>query len=140
MNGPNRDGAVASGYLDHVASPNPDRANGTARKKDYELLIGSYDARSQSHGHLTQTTIPSSDRSDMKRSGPRWVRKSVLVDQRKLAVVRQALGAKTDTEAINLALDLVVWHGELEQGFAAVRRSGGIEDVFGRRRQKPSGV
>lgn len=75
----------------------------------------------------------------MKRSGPRWVRKSVMVDASKLAVVRQALGARTDAEAIDLALDLVVWGRELERGFAAVRRGGGIEDVFGRRRRQPSG-
>lgn len=75
----------------------------------------------------------------MKGSRPRWVRKIVRVDQRKLDIVRNALGAKTDAEAIDLALDLVIWRQELERGFAAVRRSGGIEDVFERHRQ-PSGV
>lgn len=75
----------------------------------------------------------------MKGSRPRWVRKIVRVDQRKLDIVRNALGAKTDAEAIDLALDLVIWRQELERGFAAVGRSGGIEDVFERHRQ-PSGV
>jgi hypothetical protein len=32
--------------------------------------------------------------------------------------------------AIDRALDLVIFREELERGFAAVRRSGGVDDVF----------
>ena len=65
----------------------------------------------------------------------RWVRKNVVMDQRKLDVARRALGANTETEAIDRALDLVAFGEELAKGFAAVRRSGGIDDVLERGRK-----
>ena len=64
-----------------------------------------------------------------------WVRKNVVMDQRKLDVARRALGVETETEAIDQALDFVVFREELARGFTAVRRSGGVDDVLeGRRR------
>ena len=72
---------------------------------------------------------------DVRRGRSGWVRKNVLMDQRKLDVARRALGVDTETEAIDQALDLVAFREELARGFAAVRRSGGIDDVLeGRRR------
>ncbi|MGH9409603.1 MAG: hypothetical protein ACRD1V_09135 [Vicinamibacterales bacterium] len=68
-----------------------------------------------------------------RRAG--WVRKNVVMDQRKLDVARRALGVDTETEAIDQALDFVAFREELANGFAAVRRSGGIDDVFERRRK-----
>ena len=66
-----------------------------------------------------------------KRSGRRgWVRKNVIMDQRKLDVARRALGVETETEAIDQALDLIAFKGELARGFASVRRAGGVDDVF----------
>ncbi len=56
-----------------------------------------------------------------------------MIDQRKLDAARRVLGVATETEAIDLALDLVAFRRELVGGFAAVRRAGGIEDVFERR-------
>jgi len=66
-----------------------------------------------------------------RRSGQRagWVRKNVIMDQRELDVARRALGVDTETEAIDRALDLVAFGEELAKGFAAVRRSGGVDDV-----------
>jgi len=64
-----------------------------------------------------------------------WVRKNVLMDQRKLDIVRRALGVATETEAIDQALDFVAFREELATGFAAVRRSGGVEDVLDSRRR-----
>ena len=64
----------------------------------------------------------------------RWVRKKVVMDQRKLDAARQALGVDTETEAIDLALDFVAFRREIAQGIAAVRRTGDVEDVFERRR------
>jgi hypothetical protein len=58
-----------------------------------------------------------------------WVRKNVVMDQRKLDVARRALGVKTETEAIDQALDFVAFREELARGFTAVRRSGGVDDV-----------
>lgn len=67
-------------------------------------------------------------RSRTGRAG--WVRKNVAMDQRKLDAARRALGVETETEAIDLALDFVAFRRELVRGIAAIRRSGGIDDVF----------
>jgi hypothetical protein len=58
------------------------------------------------------------------------------MDQRKLDEARRALGVETETEAIDRALDFVAFREELANGFAAIRRRGGVEDVFERRRGK----
>ena len=64
-----------------------------------------------------------------------WVRKNVVMDQRKLDVARRALGVETETEAIDQALDFVAFREELARGFTTVRRSGGVDGVLeGRRR------
>lgn len=72
-------------------------------------------------------------RRSSRRTG--WVRKNVVMDQGKLDVARRALGVDTETEAIDQALDFVAFREELASGFAAVRRSGGVDDVFERRRK-----
>jgi hypothetical protein len=59
----------------------------------------------------------------------------VAMDQRKLDIVRRALGVDTETEAIDQALDFVAFGEELAKGFSAVRRSGGIDDVLESRRR-----
>lgn len=79
----------------------------------------------------------STARSRRQRSGRRagWVRKNVVMDQRKLDAARRALGVDTETEAIDQALDFVTFREELAKGFTAVRKSGGVDDVFERRRK-----
>ena len=67
------------------------------------------------------------------RRGEGWVRKNVVMDQRKLDAARRALGVETETEAIDVALDLVAFRRELVRGIAAVRLVGGIEDVLEKR-------
>jgi hypothetical protein len=52
------------------------------------------------------------------------------MDQRKLDVARRLLGVATETEAIDVALDLVSFRRELVRGIGAVRRAGGVEDIF----------
>ena len=76
-----------------------------------------------------------SGKAGQKRSRGRegWVRKNVVMDQRKLDAARRVLGVATETEAIDVALDLVAFRRELVRGIAAVRRAGGIEDVFEKR-------
>ena len=59
-----------------------------------------------------------------------WVRKNVVMDQRKLDAARRALGVETETEAIDQALDFVAFREELARGFSAVRRSGGVDEVL----------
>jgi hypothetical protein len=88
---------------------------------------------------MSKTGIPkrTEARTRGRRSSRRagWVRKNVVMDQRKLDVARRALGVDTETETIDQALDLVAFRHELAKGFAAVRRSGGVEDVFSRLRK-----
>ncbi len=67
-------------------------------------------------------------RTRTRRAG--WVRKNVVMDQRKLDAARRALGVDTETEAIDLALDFVAFRREVAEGLAAMRRAGGIDDVF----------
>lgn len=62
-----------------------------------------------------------------------WVRKNVVMDQQKLDAARKVLGVETETEAIDLALDFVAFRRELAEGIRAIRRGGGIDDVFHRR-------
>jgi hypothetical protein len=45
------------------------------------------------------------------------------------------LGAGSETEAIDRALDFVAFREELANGFTAVRRTGGVDDVLERRRK-----
>jgi hypothetical protein len=59
-----------------------------------------------------------------------WVRKNMVVDQRKLDAARRALRASTDTDAVDQALDLVAFRQELTRGLAAMRKAGPIDDVF----------
>ena len=80
-----------------------------------------------------RSTITAGKRVPGRRAG--WVRKNVMMDQRKLDVARRALAVDTETEAIDQALDFVAFREELAKGFAAVRRSGGVEDVIDRRRR-----
>jgi hypothetical protein len=68
-----------------------------------------------------------------RRTG--WVRKNVVMDQRKLDVARRTLGVATETEAIDQALDLIAFGNEVAKGIATVRRGGGVDDVLEDRRR-----
>lgn len=85
------------------------------------------------HVNKEKGLVRRSGKAGQKRSrgrGEGWVRKNVVMDQRKLDTARRVLGVETETEAIDVALDLVAFRRELVRGIAAVRRAGGIEDVF----------
>ena len=82
---------------------------------------------------MKRPSIGAHQRRANRRLG--WVRKNVIMDQRKLDVVRRALGVDTETEAIDQALDFVAFGEELAKGFAAVRRSGGVDEVLESRRK-----
>ena len=73
-------------------------------------------------------------KSGSRGGGAGWVRKNVVVDQRKLDTARRVLGVETETEAIDMALDLVAFRRQFVRGIAAVRRAGGIEDMLEKRR------
>jgi len=57
-------------------------------------------------------------------------RKNLNIDQAKLDRVKQALGAKTETEAVDQALSMVLFREELVEGIRRISGSGGVENVF----------
>ena len=82
------------------------------------------------HDNNAMSRARSSAKKSQTRSrgrGEGWVRKNVVMDQRKLDAARRVLGVETETEAIDVALDLVAFRRELVRGIASVRGAGGIE-------------
>ena len=57
-------------------------------------------------------------------------RKNYYLDEKKIRRVRLILGAKTETEAINAALDLVVFRKDILKSLEQVAGKGGVEKVF----------
>jgi hypothetical protein len=57
-------------------------------------------------------------------------RKNYYLDERKIKRAKTILGAKTETEAINAALDLVVFRKEILNSLEKVAGKGGLEKVF----------
>lgn len=66
-----------------------------------------------------------------RRAGKRRIRrKNLNIDQAKLDRARDALGAETETEAVDRALDLVLVREELMAGVREIAGTGGVEDVY----------
>ena len=61
-------------------------------------------------------------------------RKNMLMDQRKLNAAKLALGAETETAAVDAALDLVVFRTEVFRGLDALAAAGGVTSVESGRR------
>jgi hypothetical protein len=55
-----------------------------------------------------------------KAKPPRSVRKNFRLNQARLDAAREALGARTETEAIETALDLILFRKELVDGVDAL--------------------
>ena len=78
-------------------------------------------------------TTPSRGSVSARRLGrpPRgWVRKNLHIDQRKLNVARKALGVKTETEAVDAALDAISFRQEISKGIQRLRAAGGLKDIY----------
>ena len=56
-------------------------------------------------------------------------RKNMLMDQRKLDAAKAALGADTETAAVDAALDLVVFRAEVFQALDQLVAVGGIASI-----------
>lgn len=56
--------------------------------------------------------------------------KHVQLDQGKLDRARRVLGARTETETLERALDLVVMEAEIDRALRAVRGKGRLRRVF----------
>lgn len=61
---------------------------------------------------------------------PEIRRKNVNIDQTKLDRVRELLGSSSETEAIDQALDMLLFREELVTGIAQVGGKGGVVDAF----------
>ena len=59
-------------------------------------------------------------------------RKNYWLDEGKIRKVRRLLKAKTETEAIQRALDMVVFHEEAARAWLENAGKGGVEDPHGR--------
>jgi Bacterial antitoxin of type II TA system, VapB len=65
-----------------------------------------------------------------RRSTANIRRKNLNIDQAKLDRVRELLGARTETEAVDQALSALLLREELIAGVRRVAGSGGVENVF----------
>ena len=59
-------------------------------------------------------------------------RKQFILEQDKIRRVRKIVNAKTDTEAITKALDMIIDNTKIETMLRSVRGKGTIRDVYGR--------
>lgn len=63
----------------------------------------------------------------------RKARKQFLLDQRKVRKAKKILGAQTESEAVDRALDVIIANEELDRAHLDFANSGiTIRDVFGR--------
>jgi hypothetical protein len=58
------------------------------------------------------------------------VRKQFILDSGKIKTARKLTGAKTDTEAINKALDILIANSAIEKALLSVKGKGNIRDVY----------
>ncbi len=63
-------------------------------------------------------------------TAPALRHKHVRIDQVKLRRAKRFLDAKTDTEALDRALSLVVAEGEIDTALRAVRGKGRLKKVY----------
>jgi hypothetical protein len=57
-------------------------------------------------------------------------RKNLNIDQAKLDRVVELLGARSETEAVDQALDLLLFREELIAGVRGIAGTGGVENYF----------
>jgi hypothetical protein len=59
------------------------------------------------------------------------VRKNMVMDQSKLDVAKRLLGVATEKEAVDQALDWVVFYRNVVKGIETINLYGGIDDIEG---------
>jgi len=81
---------------------------------------------------LKQNILYSEDRMTRRpRAGSARTRKNMDMDAAKLARAQELLGARTETEAVDMALDYVLFQGEVMGALDRIAALGGLDDVFG---------
>ena len=58
---------------------------------------------------------------------PKWTRKNIVIDQRKLDLAKTLLHAPTETATVDQALDLIAFQKEVFAGIDRMVELGGIE-------------
>ena len=61
---------------------------------------------------------------------PNLKRKNYYLDEQKIRRVRAILGAKTETEAVDAALNLVLFRRDILKSLQEVAGKGGVEKIF----------
>jgi hypothetical protein len=62
------------------------------------------------------------------------VRKQFILDDTKIKLVKESLGVKTDTEAVSMAMDIVLGDLQIWQVLRSLRGKVELQDVYGRQR------
>ena len=70
-------------------------------------------------------------------SEPAVARKNMDMDVRKLDAARMLLGARSDTETVDRALDEVLFHGEVSSALDRLAALGGLNDLYAVPARKP---
>jgi len=68
--------------------------------------------------------------SGRRAKGSKVRRKNLNIDQAKLDRVKEALGAATETEAVDRALSVVLFREELLEGVRTIAGTGEVENFF----------
>lgn len=66
----------------------------------------------------------------MSKSNPAIKRKNFYLDQNKIKKVQKLLGARTETQAIGRALDLVLFRVEIRHSLKKVAGKGVVLEIF----------
>ena len=59
------------------------------------------------------------------------VRKQFILESEKIKSVREILKAKTDTEAVNRAMDIVIANTRIKEALMSIKGKGSIKDIYG---------
>jgi phosphopentomutase len=60
------------------------------------------------------------------------MRKQFILDPKKIKTVRKITKAKTDTEAIDKVMDIVIADSNIRNALMSIRGKGKIRDIYGR--------
>ena len=58
------------------------------------------------------------------------IRKQFILDPAKIEAVKKITEAKTDTEAINKALDMIIANSKIEKMLILIKGKGNLRDVY----------
>ena len=93
--------------------------------------------RKESRGKAKPATKAAANKRPVSRVSERAperpirVRKNMDMDQAKLDAARRFFGARTETEAVDAALDLAAFQAEVAAAIDRMVKAGGVTNIFG---------